>query len=356
MRLLVSILLLAVSALMSATPYIVVIDAGHGGHDGGAPGAKNLEKEVNLKVALALGKQLKKDFRDRVKVIYTRDDDTFVTLLGRAQIANNNNADIFVSIHSNSIGDASRRDKVKGSSVYVRGFASSKKASEVAARENSVLQLEDKTKINTSSEASVLNELIWNKNLEKSITLASKILDRLVATAGRSRGQVEQNDLAVLKRTDMPAVLIELDYICNPTMEKFMASDEGQRLMAKGIAEGIAEYFSADKGLHATAPSKNKNNKPVSNNKAEDGQKTDKKTDGRPIYKIQFMTSSRPIKSSSDKMKGLTDSEYYIENNIYKYTIGNFSSQEESLRELKKIKKIFPDAFVIKTVDGKRVR
>lgn len=356
MRLLVSILLLAVSALMSATPYIVVIDAGHGGHDGGAPGAKILEKEVNLKVALALGKQLKKDFKDRVKVIYTRDDDTFVTLLGRAQIANNNNADIFVSIHSNSIGDASRRDKVKGSSVYVRGFASSKKASEVAARENSVLQLEDKTKINTSSEASVLNELIWNKNLEKSISLASNILDRLVATAGRNRGQVEQNDLAVLKRTDMPAVLIELDYICNPMMEKFMASEDGQQLMAKGIAEGIAEYFSAAKGLHATTPSKIKNSKPAPADKTRDEHKPVKKNDGKPIYKIQFMTSSRPVSASSDKMKGLTDAEYYKENGTYKYTIGNFSSQEESLNELKRIKKFFPDAFVIKTIDGKRVR
>lgn len=360
-RLLLSLATLLLCLSAWGGPATIVIDAGHGGHDSGAPGKEIMEKEVNLKVALKLGEKLKKEFKDDVRVIYTRDKDFFVTLAERANIANKNNATMFVSIHSNSIGDTKRRNVVQGASVYVRGLASSKQAQEVAKRENAVLSMEDNRTIDTSSEQSVLNELVWNKNLEQSISLASNILDELVETAGRRRGHVEQNDLAVLKRTKMPAVLVELEYICNENMEKFMASKDGQEKFAKAIANGIARYCGlkksnkkADKKQEAaetSAPKTEVKEKPQESNPLS------KKSEGSGIdYRIQFLTSSTSINNGSQKLKGLPETEFYRDGNIYKYTTGRYQTLDEANKELKEVRKLFPDAFVIKMSDGKRVK
>lgn len=378
MRRLLSILtlvLLFVASAAAREKMVVVIDAGHGGHDTGAPGSLIKEKEVNLEVAKRLGKQLKKRMKEDVKVIYTRSADSFVTLADRAEIANNANADIFVSIHSNSIGDKKLQNKVQGASVYVRGFASSQQANEVALLENSVLELEDKTRIDLSAEESVLSDLKWNKNLEQSILLASNLLDELVSTAGRRRGAVEQNDLAVLKRTRMPAVLVELEFICNPEMEKFMASDKGQDRFAEALCNGIIAYRDGSsakpakttgKPAKSTAkpartvksePADKTASRPAKSSKSDTGKaKTPRPEEKGLRYKVQFMTSPRVIVPGSARFKGLPDVDRYLDGTTYKYTSGSFASMSEASAHLAKVKEKFPDAFIIKMENGVRIK
>lgn len=370
MRIFTFIMSLLVAGLTMAAPLTVVIDAGHGGHDGGAAGATSHEKDVNLAVALKLGKELKQQLGKDVKIIYTRDNDFFVTLLGRAEIANKAKADLFVSIHCNSIGNAKRRNQVSGSSVYVRGFASSARAKEVANLENAVLELEDHTKVNTSLEESLINELVWNKNLDQSIALADNILNELVSTAGRKRGNVEQNDLAVLKRTDMPAVLVEIDFICNPEMEKFMVSEKGQNIFAKAIANGIIAYHHNGKTKDKKAKIPKENVTPDSTTENEESSSSelpatkrtlnvgepDSGNDARIDYRIQFLISPSKLAADSPLLKGVKKSECYRDGNAWKYTVGHFSTMAEAMSELKKIKSKFSDAFVVKFSKGKRIK
>lgn len=353
MRSILLTLMLFLTLGASAAKLTVVIDAGHGGHDIGAPGATVNEKAVNLAVAKKLGSALKKKFKDDIKVIYTRDNDSFVKLGDRAEIANRADADLFVSIHCNSIGDRKRRNQVSGASVYVRGFASSQQASEVAALENAVLQLEDNTKIDLSAEESVLSDLKWNRNLDESIALASLLLDELVTTAQRRRGAVEQNDLAVLKRTRMPAVLVELDYICNSHCESFLASDAGQDDLAKALCNGIAAY--TDSRMKKTAPKTQPRTTPKKT--AATDSKSISDSDSNPTrYKVQFMTAGRIIAKGSPRFKGLGEVDHYKEDGIIKYTVGDFATAEEAATLLKKVKKLFPDAFVIRMQGRRRIR
>lgn len=354
--------MLLVSLTMWGAPYVVVIDAGHGGHDPGAVGVNTNEKSINLGVALRLGSALSQAMGKDVKVIYTRADDTFVPLITRADIANRASADLFISIHANSISDLHRRTTINGASVYVRGFASSKQASEVAKRENAVVTLEDKTKINTTSEESLLNDLVWNKHLDESIRLADILLERLVADAGRKRGAVEQNDLAVLKRTKMPAVLVELDFICNPAMEKFMASEVGQQKLASALCNGVMKFRNPSA---RTIKAKTASHPPISGKvetkvETKDNLKTEPKASAATApsedYRIQFLTSPRVLPEKSPKLKGLSPTSYYLDGSTYKYTFGSYTSQQEAMKKLPDIRTLFPDAFVVYFKEGKRIK
>lgn len=355
------IITLSIGNVASAAKLVVVLDAGHGGHDPGALGSITNEKTVVLGVALKLGQQLKQQLGNDVNVIYTRDADFFVPLGNRAQIANKAKADIFVSIHANSIGDIKRRSIVQGASVYVRGFSSSKQASEVAAFENSSLKYEKNSSV--SAEQSIFDDLLWNRHLEHSIHLADFILESLVSNSGRKRGTVEQNDFAVLRLTKMPAVLIELDYICNPAMEKFLISEQGQQKMANSIASAIVAFHSGNTKAKNSTTSKNKpakQNPTQSQLQAETSKNNHTETAetqyDAETFKIQFLISKTPLPSASPKLKGLTNCEYYVDGAVLKYTVGSYGSLNEANAQLSKIKKLFPDAFVIKFKNGKRIK
>lgn len=357
-KLKIALTLLIIAFNISAKNLVVVLDAGHGGHDPGAVGATSSEKTITLAVALKTGEQLKQILGKNVNVIYTRDSDFFVPLGNRAQIANNAKADLFVSIHANSISDLKRRTLVQGASVYVRGFASSKQASEVAAFENASLKYEKTT---SSAEQSLLDDLMWNRNLEQSISLADLMLESMAKNASRKRGAVEQNDFAVLRLSKMPAVLVELDYICNPAMEKFLISTQGQQQLAYSLASAIAAYHTG-KPVSATETKQNQKKK-----EKENQQNTIKEDDKKPtgsttpesdkeIFKIQFLIAGKPLPDNSPKLKGLTNADYYIDGNSLKYTVGSFTTIEEANKQLPAIKKLFPDAFVIKFKNGKRIK
>ncbi len=236
-------------------PFTVVIDAGHGGKDVGAKGRKTNEKAVNLDVALALGRLIEKEYgKKEVKVVYTRDGDYFVTLQGRCDKANKANGNLFISIHCNSVDEKSpRRNTVNRASVYTLGLGRSKENLEVAKRENSVMMLEpDYTTTYSgfdpnSAESYIVFEMTQNRHLNQSIKFAALTQKQLVSNAGRADKGIRQDIFWVLVHTGMPAVLIELDFICNPTVEKFMMSDKGVDKMATSIFNAFCDYYKSSK-------------------------------------------------------------------------------------------------------------
>lgn len=222
-------------------PFVVVIDAGHGGKDPGASGyvLKLKEKDINLKTALKLGDLLSKE--KNVKVLYTRKKDVFIPLDDRAQIANKAKADLFISIHVNAAENRSAR----GTESYAVGSSSANL--EVAKRENAVMLYESdyKTKYRgfdpNSTESYIMFDFLQSKYMEQSIAFASGI-ERNFVKAGRSSRGVKQAGFWVLKQAAMPAVLVELGYISNKEEEAFLAKDKNLDKLAESIANAFVQY------------------------------------------------------------------------------------------------------------------
>lgn len=353
--------------------FVIVIDPGHGGKDAGALGRKTNEKTVNLEVAKRLSKLISSKMSD-AKVYMTRESDYFVPLQGRADFANGKHADIFISIHANSVDAKSpMRNQVNGAAVYTLGLKRSDTNLSVAMRENAVMKLEpDYTTTYqgfdpSSAESYIIFEMMQHKNLDQSISLAEYVQNQLVRTAGRKNNGVRQAPFWVLVRTSMPAILVELDFICNPTMERFMASSDGQDKLARAIYNGIEKYRKS-----TSTPAKKEKNASKRDNKdrtteqtavpsrskvvEEQEAKVASNSTNELIYKIQFLTASKKLAKGDKRLKGLSPVDYYTDGNILKYTFGEFDSLQEANRELKKVKAKFPDAFVIKTRDGKRIK
>lgn len=237
----------------------IVIDAGHGGGDGSTHGAFSKEKDVALQVALKLGKAIEKNLTD-VRVVYTRTTDVFVQLYDRVGIANREKADLFISIHCNSMPLVSQRYVVKGKAYYrkvpnpttrgtetfVAGF-NRLKEQDVAIRENASILLEKNYKDNydgfdpSDPESYIIFSLMKNAFRDQSIKLASLVQDEYVNTGRVNRGVKEQG-LAVLQKAGMPAILTEIGFISNPTEEKYINSDEGQAEIVNNILQAIINY------------------------------------------------------------------------------------------------------------------
>ncbi len=232
--------------------FTLVIDAGHGGGDTGAIGvAKTREKDLTLKFALAFGKLVEKNCPD-VKVIYTRKTDKFVELYRRAEIANNNKADLFISVHINALP---KGHIARGFQTYTLGRSrrTGKKTGvlenlEVAKRENAVIFQEQNYKQNyrgfdlNSPESNIMFEFIQDTNMENSAELA-KYMQRYVCQAtGRADMGAHQDNLAVLRLTSMPGCLIELGFISTADEERYMNSSTATEQYARGIYNAFAAY------------------------------------------------------------------------------------------------------------------
>lgn len=233
-----------VASAATKRPFVLVIDAGHGGKDAGAVGQLTKEKDINLNVALALGRLVEKNCPD-VKVIYTRKTDVFVTLQGRAEIANRNKANLFISVHTNSspVGKAAPM----GTETYTLGMHRAADNLEVAKRENSVITQENNYKQTyhnfdpRKSESYIIFEFLQDRNMQQSVDLA-RAIQRNYTSSGRKNKGVHQAGFLVLRATSMPSVLTELGFISNTEEEKFLHSQEGVATLARAIFEGFKSY------------------------------------------------------------------------------------------------------------------
>ena len=354
------------SYLLIGANFVVVIDAGHGGKDGGAVRGRIQEKSINLGVALALGQLIEANMKD-VNVVYTRKSDVFVDLYKRSGIANKAKANLFISIHTNST--AAKVTSAAGADTYILGLAKSEENLDVAKRENSVIMLEDNYTARyegfdpNSPESNILFQFMTNKYMDQSLEFATYVQSGFSNVAKRVNRGVAQAGFLVLRESSMPSVLIELGFINNQIEAQFLASDIGQQKMAQAIYSGFKKYkdnFDKRQGVRVYTED---TRKPISNN-TEPIKKTEPKVDNEVNYsdsnskeieyKIQFLISSKQYSTNDKVFKGLSPVEYYLDNKTYKYTYGSFSSEKEAIKSLRSLREKFKDAFVIKVENGVR--
>lgn len=235
-------------------PFTLVIDPGHGGKDYGCVGKLTNEKTIVLNVAKLLGKMVEDEFGDSINTVFTRSDDRFISLQERANIANRAGGNFFVSIHVNSLDKRTRgREKIHGASVYTLGLHKSESNLNVAMRENAVMELEEDYSETYqgfdpgSSESYIIFELNQDAHIRQSLEMASLMQSQLINHAGRADKEVRQAGFWVLWSTSMPSVLVELDFICNPEAERFLASEKGQKKCAEALFRAIKEYYNHHK-------------------------------------------------------------------------------------------------------------
>lgn len=374
--------------------FTLVIDAGHGGHDLGAKGAFSYEKDINLNVALAFGRYVERNCPD-VKVVYTRKTDVFIPLHKRADIANKNKADVFISIHTNALpaGHVAR-----GLETYTMGMRRSDEKLSAAKRENSVIMIEKDYKEHyegydpNSPESTIMFEFIHDRNMSKSVELAKYVQSSVCSTAGRQNKGVKQDVFLVLRETSMPACLIELGFITTPDEERFLNDKDNIDKMAKGIYQAFVKYKEKyNKGftvpysspqdstidIPSIVPDKvNEPEKPKAKRQTkrrvetqrteeekpkEEAIEKENKADvadepsDKPVFKIQIFASSRTLRAGSSQFKGLENVGSYKEGDWVKYTYGSSTDYNEIYRLRKTILYKFPEAFIIAFKNGEKM-
>lgn len=378
--------------------FTLVIDAGHGGHDTGAVGAVSKEKNLTLKFALAFGRMVEQNCPD-VNVVYTRKTDKFVELYRRAEIANQNKADLFISIHINALP---KGRVARGFQTYTLGVSkrTGKQTGvlqnlEVAKRENSVIFMEKDYKQTyhgydpNSPESDIMFEFIQDKNMENSVELAKYMQKYVCQATGRQDMGAQQDNLAVLRLSSMPGALLELGFISTRDEEDFMNSSRAETLYATGIFNAFLNYRKRHGGnitipymkveevqpapqpavqpapqaeeLQTVAEAKVE---PVEVKSAQEPQ-TAVETQPQPaqsvaqtdvpVFKVQILSSSSKLKSDDARFKGLSDVDFYRDGGMYKYTVGASTDYNEVYRLRKQVVEKFPEAFIIAMKGGQRV-
>jgi len=345
----------------------VVLDAGHGGHDTGALGKNSREKDITLAVVLKLRDYIRDNMKD-VKVILTRSDDTFVELYRRAHIANENKADLFISVHCNSTKSTS----AYGVETFVMGLHKSDANLAVAKAENAAILLEDDyvEKYDgfdpNSPEGNIFFSMMQNAFLDKSLAFAGKVEHQLVDNLHMLNRGVKQAGFLVLYKTAMPGVLVETGFISNPNDEKFLLSEKGQNLIAQAIFKALRDYknqverrpneaLSPDTSFITSrseiAGNKNtRNTKPVNTSRAmnPDSVTTTKAEQGIVSYRVQFAMSPDAKPVDSKIFNGIDNVKMYFHGGSYKYTSGDFNTMEAALEWRKEIiTKGYKDAFIV---------
>ncbi len=333
----------------------VVIDAGHGGHDPGCHGAHNNEKEVCLAMALKLGALIKERYPD-IKIIYTRSTDVFVELAERANIANRNNADLFICIHANAGSTTAY-----GSETYVLGLHRTDAQQKVAERENASIALEDdkgaKYRSYDLTPDGIIALQFQLAVFHRQSILFAEMIQKEFKRIGRYDRGVKQAGFLVLYKTTMPSVLIETAFLPNPTEEKLIGSAEGQQKMAQSMFNAFVNYKNVTEGKTVTSGTTVQNNNvkpaPVQGNNSQAQEKV--KEQGL-IFKVQIETASKAISTKSSYFKGLEIFEYQ-DNSLYKYCAGHFPNNLQGAKNYKDELTMmgFSNAFVVAFLDGERI-
>lgn len=380
--------LAAIAAAVGADrKFTLVIDAGHGGRDAGAIGAMSKEKNINLNVALAFGKYVERNCPD-VRVVYTRKTDVFIPLHERADIANRNKADLFISIHTNALPSGRI---ARGLETYTLGMHRAKDNLDVAKRENSVILVETDYKQRyegfdpNSSESYIMFEFIQDKNMAKSVDMAKYIQRNVCSTASRPDKGVKQAGFLVLRETSMPGCLIELGFITTPDEERLLNNQNSIDRMGNGIYRAFVQYknkYESGQSLaySESAESAKQDTDRVSakgsgiadipttssRNTTAAAQTASSTTSGQaaasagnnvcqPIFKVQIMACDTPVKAGSPLFKGVDNADVYQEGGLWKYTVGSSNNYNEINRLRRSLSEKFPQAFVIAFKNGEKM-
>lgn len=343
----------------------VVIDAGHGGHDPGtvSPDKKYKESKINLEVALKLGELIQERYPD-VKVLYTRSTDVFIPLAERADIANKNRADLFISIHVNSV--AKSGSTASGTETFVMGTDKSASNMEVCKRENSVILLEDDYSTTyqgfdpNNAESYIFFNLMQNAFFEQSINMASFVQQQLQkGPITKSRG-IKQAPLMVLWRTTMPSVLIEIGFLSNSSDRSILTDKFQREVIATRIFNAFCQFksqYDSEEYVEpfvqvekdpepAVKPEPKAEPKPVVKPEPKPQPAPAVKPAPQKVYSIQIFAIGKKLKVGAPELKGLKEFNCDFINGLYKYSVGNYSSKEEATKNLPSIKAKFPGAFV----------
>ena len=350
------------SSSAQSNVFRVALDAGHGAHDFGAVYSGRVEKNINLALVLKVGKLLEQN--PAIDVIYTRKTDVFIDLIERANIANQANANIFVSIHCN----ANRNTAASGTETYVMGMSKVASNLEAAKKENAVITLEKDYKEKyegfdpNSPETMIGMTLMQEEYLENSISLASKIEDRFADLGKEIRhGGVKQAPFMVLHKAYMPRVLVETGFISNPEEGNLLNSEEGQNEIAQAIADAIVsykrEYFGSDETDNFKERTIKKIiEKPVKDTSATIEKKPLENRDSTTIFKVQLSASVKKVALISSNFKGLKDISMASEGKYYKYMYGEVSDYEEAKKLLQEAKsKGYDSAYLIAFKNGEMI-
>lgn len=321
----------------------LVIDAGHGGKDPGAVGKNSKEKDIALAIALKTGEYIEKNLPD-VEVIYTRKTDVFIELHKRAQIANDNEADMFISIHCNG----NKSSSPYGTETFVMGLHKSQANLEVAKLENGAILKEENYSdmydgFNPNNDEDYITlTLFQNAYLESSLLLASNVQDQFRERANLKDRGVKQAGFWVLYKTAMPGILVESGFLTNAKDEKYLRSENGQAYIASAIYRAFKDYkIMMEDPDNSAKMTQSDQEQAVAVQKVR--------------FRVQFASSSK--EKTTDRFKGVEDVKIYKHNGIYKYTSGNTTSYAAAIRVQNQLRldKKYRDAFVVAFLNDERI-
>ncbi len=373
-KLLTLFLLLAAVLMAAEKPYTLVLDAGHGGKDPGAIGKFSKEKDLNLRLVLEIGKQMGEQYPD-VKVVYTRSTDVFIPLQTRADIANKNNADLFISIHTNS----AESKAAQGVETFILGTDRMEANLDVAMRENAVMKLESDYKTTyqgfdpNSIDSYIMFELMQNTYMDQSLQFAEQVQKRFVGHLNREDRGVRQAAFWVLLKTACPSILFEMGFISNPEEERFLNKDASIAQMAHAIVNAFGAYTHKQAAKKETLQVEQTDVQPVDTpagklviepTRKPKEQPADAtpatataamqandtlKTPSQPqttYYAVQICASRTPLKPTDPKLKG-QPCEYTKVGDWYKYYTAADTDKQKVQTARKNLKSLFPDCWVI---------
>ncbi len=334
----------------------IVIDPGHGGTDTGClgPDRKRDEKQIVLNISKLLGEKIRKEY-PAVKVVYTREGDSYPTLTERVKIAHDSNADLFISIHCN----ANKNKSASGSSAHILARRDSNNPNrdlfdesvELTKLENSVFEIEVKDSGNTgSAEDQILNSLLFHANFDHSVLFAQLVIENLASKPFHKWGKgIHQNDFLLLKKMTCPAILVETAFLSNPNERQLLVSSKWQEEIADRLFEAFKEY----KAVYDGSVTSSETEVDAAYKGGASASEADVSRDE--YFSIQIMGLGRLLKSGDPAFKGL-DAEALkgADSSIYKYVCGRYATKAEAAAQLFSVRKKFPEAFVVK-VDGNKV-
>lgn len=357
----------------SKTKFIVILDAGHGGKDPGNSYHGFVEKEIALKTTLKLEKLLEKE--GGIQVIHTRKSDIFIELKDRPKKANSLDANLFISIHCNSV----KNPVPFGTETFVMGLTRSKGNLEIAKQENSVILLEKDYKQTykgfdpKNPETLIGLKILQEDYLDRSINLASKIENNFKNKVHRKSRGIKQTPLWVLDAAYMPSVLIELGFLSNNEEGVFLNSEVGQNKMAQAIATAIIAYKKEYFGMQSDNTYQDTSSKKITENSTKNSSKRKKsklnieksvspKSETRiqnseVIFKVQFAAGNKNIELNPSNFKGLKNVSVRTNNgSFYKYAYGSSTDYNVAKQNLKEVKsKGYSSAYIIAFRDGKNI-